>query len=366
MIRSIKVSLGAATQRKTASMASLLRESRAVANFYIDSLWIERGALDAATLNRLASSSLGYRQKSDALAMALETVIATKKAAKTTGRPCSKPHLTGAFRVSSLCAKIETFRGEGFDFAIKLSSLVPRKPIIIPIKGHARLSYWLAKPGAKIKNGCVLHEKYIALYVDVPDEPEKVVGSNLGVDTGYRKLLATSDGDFHGTRMKAVCARVRRTKPGSKWKVRAQAARKQYINEAVKGLPWVDLRMIAVEDLTGLKLRTQQKDKSSKKSRKTMAPWTYRQVLTRIEQLAQEHRVRLVYVDPRNTSRRCPACGWVAKENRVAENFRCVRCNHSADADYVGAVNILARATGNWQDPMVPASSKTRELNVVV
>ena len=366
MIRSIKVSLGNATQRKTASVAALLREYRSATNFYIDSLWIERGDLNAATLNRLTGGCLGYRQKSDALAMALETVIATKKAAKATGRPCSKPHLTGAFRVSSLCAKIEPFKKEGFDYAIKLSGLVRGKPIVVPVKSHARLNYWLSKPGAKIKSGCVLHEKYAALYVEIPDEPEKVIGKDLGVDTGYRKLLATSDGDFHGTQMREVCARVRRTKPGSKGKRRAQATRKQYINKAVKSLPWNDLRMIAVEDLTGLKLRTQQKDTSSKKTRKTMAPWTYRQALTRIEQLAQEHRVRLVYVDPRNTSRRCPACGWVAKENRVAENFRCVRCHHSADADTVGAVNILARATGNWQESMVPASSKVRRLNVAV
>lgn len=358
MIRSIKVSLGAATKRKFAAVGALLREYRAATNFYINSLWETRGALDAATLNRYAGGSLGYRQKSDALAMALETVIATRKAAKVVGRTCSKPRLTGAFRVSSLCAKIEPFRGEGFNFAIKLSGLISGKPIVIPVKSHARLKYWLGKPGAKIKNGCILHEEYIAIYVEVTIEPEKVIGNEIGVDTGYKKLLATSNGNFHGTRMKEICDRVRRKKPDSKGKHRAQMARRQYINKAVKNLPWSGLKMIAVEDLTGLKLRTQQKDKSSKKSRKTMAPWTYRQALNRIEQLAQEHRVRLVYVDPKNTSRRCPACGWVAKENRVAEKFRCVRCNHSADADTIGAVNILARATGNWQDSMVPASSK--------
>ncbi len=97
-----------------------------------------------------------------------------------------------------------------------------------------------------------------------------------------------------------------------------------------------------------------------------MAPWVYRQVIERIMQLAQEYRVLLVYVDPRDTSRHCPCCGWVAKENRVAEVFRCVKCNYSADADLVGAVNILARATGNWREYMVPASSKERRLNVAV
>jgi IS605 OrfB family transposase len=358
LIRSIKVSLGNATQRKMTAIVALLREYRAATNFYINSLWETRGAFDAATLNKYTDGSLGYRQKSDALAMALETISATKKASAVTGHLCGKPRLRGAFRVSSLCAKVEPFKCAGFDFAIKLSGLIKGKPITVPIKAHKQLNYWLTKPGAVLKSGCVLHEKYIALYIELPDKPERVVGKDLGVDTGYRKLLASSAGEFHGTRLQEVCARVRRAKPGSKGKRCACAAREQYINKAVKELPWTDLRMLAVEDLTGLKLKIQQKGKSSKKSRKTMAPWTYRQALSRIEQLAQENRVRLVYVNPRDTSRRCPACGWVAKENRVAENFRCVRCNHSADADTVGAVNILARVTGNWQDSMVPASSK--------
>ncbi|MGW3708520.1 zinc ribbon domain-containing protein, partial [Streptomyces sp. NPDC005134] len=47
-------------------------------------------------------------------------------------------------------------------------------------------------------------------------------------------------------------------------------------------------------------------------------------------------------VDPRNTSRRCPACGHTAKENRPAqEKFHCTACGHTAHADTVGALNVL-------------------------
>ncbi|MFD8461247.1 RNA-guided endonuclease InsQ/TnpB family protein [Streptomyces antimycoticus] len=47
-------------------------------------------------------------------------------------------------------------------------------------------------------------------------------------------------------------------------------------------------------------------------------------------------------VDPRNTSRRCPACGHTAKENRpTQEKFHCVACGHHAHADAVGALNVL-------------------------
>ncbi|MEV7187299.1 zinc ribbon domain-containing protein [Kitasatospora sp. NPDC093102] len=47
-------------------------------------------------------------------------------------------------------------------------------------------------------------------------------------------------------------------------------------------------------------------------------------------------------VDPRNTSRTCPACGHVAAENRPTQDtFHCTGCGHQAHADTVGAVNVL-------------------------
>ncbi|MFR9726298.1 RNA-guided endonuclease InsQ/TnpB family protein [Streptomyces sp. MS19] len=53
----------------------------------------------------------------------------------------------------------------------------------------------------------------------------------------------------------------------------------------------------------------------------------------------------VVPVDARNTSRTCPGCGHVAKENRVTqEKFRCTACAFAANADHVGATNVLDRA----------------------
>jgi len=51
----------------------------------------------------------------------------------------------------------------------------------------------------------------------------------------------------------------------------------------------------------------------------------------------------VVAVDPRNTSRTCPACGCVDKANRPTQSrFECVGCGHQANADVNAAVNILA------------------------
>ncbi|MCO6009979.1 transposase [Actinoallomurus purpureus] len=53
----------------------------------------------------------------------------------------------------------------------------------------------------------------------------------------------------------------------------------------------------------------------------------------------------LIPVDPRNTSRTCPACGHVSGENRTTqEKFECTQCGHTANADQVGALNVAIRA----------------------
>ncbi|MFR9755454.1 RNA-guided endonuclease InsQ/TnpB family protein [Streptomyces sp. TR06-5] len=53
----------------------------------------------------------------------------------------------------------------------------------------------------------------------------------------------------------------------------------------------------------------------------------------------------VVPVDARNTSRTCPDCGHVAKDNRVTQaRFQCTACPFAANADHVGATNILNRA----------------------
>ncbi|WP_433242042.1 zinc ribbon domain-containing protein [Actinomadura nitritigenes] len=57
----------------------------------------------------------------------------------------------------------------------------------------------------------------------------------------------------------------------------------------------------------------------------------------------------MIPVDARDTSRTCPpsagGCGHVARENRLTQaRFECVACGFTANADHVGALNVLHRA----------------------
>lgn len=48
-------------------------------------------------------------------------------------------------------------------------------------------------------------------------------------------------------------------------------------------------------------------------------------------------------VNPRNTSRTCLCCGHVSADNRASQSkFNCVNCGFEANADLVGARNILS------------------------
>ncbi|SCU75404.1 transposase (fragment) [Cupriavidus necator] len=50
----------------------------------------------------------------------------------------------------------------------------------------------------------------------------------------------------------------------------------------------------------------------------------------------------LIAVPPQNTSRTCPCCGHVSADNRrTQECFACVECGFEANADVVGAINVL-------------------------
>ena len=50
----------------------------------------------------------------------------------------------------------------------------------------------------------------------------------------------------------------------------------------------------------------------------------------------------LIAVPPQNTSRTCPACGHVSKDNRQTQaQFACVECDFEENADLVGAMNVL-------------------------
>lgn len=340
MRRACKVTLKFATLRKRRAINALLSRYRAAVNFYIRRLWTKGGGLNAETLNSFQSVQLSARYRSQALKQALDIVSSTRKAEKTTGSEAGLPIFYGAAVLDAKFVSVEEGRGS-FDLVIRLSSLVSGRRIVIPTKRTRVLNKWLGKPDACLLQGCALTETSLVLWISLPESEYKKEGEVLGVDIGVNKLLSLSTGSHLGTDFPKLSAKLRRKLPGSRARQRCYQERKCFIGQQINKLPWDSVAAIGLEKLSDMK-RGKRKGRS-RAFRKAIAPWTYRQVINGILQKAQEHRVLPVAVDPAYTSRTCPVCGRCDKLNRRGENFLCTGCGHSADADTVGAQNILDR-----------------------
>jgi Putative transposase DNA-binding domain len=339
--RACRLSMEFATAKKRHEIGRLLEAYRGAVNFYVRSLWPHPGALDKRTLARLPAerTRLQSMQKDQALRQALAMASSTRRSAKALGVPAQCPHFKG---MAVLCHGVTLEPGRGsFDLVVRLSTLRPRERITIPTRQTRVLNTWLSRPGARLVQGCALSEKAIVVWVEFPEPQARESGDVIGIDVGISKLIATSEAQAIGTQWRQISARVRRRRPGSQGKRRACIARDHSINHAVKQLPWQRLSAIGFEDLNGLK-----RGKSRRRGkifRIAAAPWTYRRVRQRVECLALENRVLPVAVDPRGTSRTCPACGKDDRRNRKGEVFRCIACDHKGDADFIGAQNVLTK-----------------------
>ena len=187
--------------------------------------------------------------------------------------------------------------------------------------------------------------------------------SNLvGIDQGQRKLFSAvyvndksnnKDIDcyltetdlkeqLHSHAYNEVCDKIARRQKGSKGFKRAQAHRKNLINQAVNLLAQIfnfedDVAEVRLEKLRRL-------GEGKKKSRKLQA-FNYADLRHKIERKCIETNVELTETSNAYRSQRCSLCGFVHKKNRLngGEEFKCLKCGYTADADINSAKNQVAK-----------------------
>lgn len=94
--------------------------------------------------------------------------------------------------------------------------------------------------------------------------------------------------------------------------------------------------VIGMEDLTEIRDRT----KVREKQRYRHETWAFKQLQKFIEYKAKEKRIRVKYIDPKNTSKTCSRCGHINRNNRDGLDFKCKKCGYELHADLNGARNI--------------------------
>jgi putative transposase len=194
--------------------------------------------------------------------------------------------------------------------------------------------------------------------LDVPEPTPIEAEEYLGVDLGIVNLAVDSDGVVYSgeavernrrifahrrrnLQRKGTKSAKRKLKTIERAQARYQSDTNHIISKRIVAIAKDSARGIAIEDLGGIRERTTVR----RRQRARHANWSFFQLRSFLEYKARAAGVPCVAVDPRNTSRTCPACGHVDKANRVSQaRFVCGQCAFVGVADHVAARNIAFRA----------------------
>jgi putative transposase len=224
--------------------------------------------------------------------------------------------------------------------------------------------------------------------VNAPVHPSTAI---VGIDMGIARFATLSDGSYFAplnsfkrqekALVKAQRSMSRKRKFSNNWKkakanvqkihARIGNARRDYLHKATTTISQ-NHAMVCIEDL-------QVGNMSKSASGNTKTPGKNVKAKSRLNKAILDqgwfefrrqlgyklawNGGQLVTVPPRNTSRTCPCCGHVAKENRLSQvRFECVDCGFEENADLVGAINVLraghARLACADTSPAVGASGQ--------
>jgi len=202
------------------------------------------------------------------------------------------------------------------------------------------------------------------------DKPLPEATSAIGIDVGIARFATFSNGSYlaplnsfkrHETALrKAQQSLSRKEKFSSNWRkakrkvqrlhARIGNARHDYLHKATTAISQ-NHAMVCIENLQVRNMSKSAAGTSEAPGRNVKAKSGLNKAI--LDQGWFEFRRQLQYkldwnggiliaVLPQNTSRTCPACGHISKDNRQTQaEFVCVECNYENNADVVGAINIL-------------------------
>ena len=203
-------------------------------------------------------------------------------------------------------------------------------------------------------------------------QPVPTATAAVGIDVGIARFATLSDASFiaplnsfkkHQDRLRryqrAMSRKVKFSNNWKKAKARVQKlhtnianARKDFLHKASTTISQ-NHALVCVEDLQVRTMSSSAKGDAENPGRNVCAKSGLNKAI--LDQGWGEFRRQLGYklawnggtllaVPAQNTSRTCPCCGHVSKENRQTQaQFYCVACGYKNHADVVGAINILER-----------------------
>lgn len=209
-------------------------------------------------------------------------------------------------------------------------------------------------------------------------------GKILGVDMGVKRFATLSDKSYieplpldkELKRLKRIQKKLSNQKKGSKNRARTKMKlakqhlkisnkRKDFLHKESKRLS--ENQAIIVEDLSIRNMSKSAKGSVETRGNNVKQKSGLNRVILQqgwgmffqfLEYKLRANGGYLLKVSPKNTSKTCPECNHVAKENRKTQaDFTCRACNFSENADYVASLNIKARGAHDLTKMLVLKSA---------
>ena len=294
---------------------------------------------------------------------AVRRVASNRKTAKQKDKPVRKFAPTSA----NYDDRVFSFREQ--DWTVSLRLLGGRQRFKLAIGNYQRglLKGQSPKTATLLKrlNGTYYINIQLESYPELPQETNKA----LGIDLGRIDIAVSSLGDKYsgkqiieirdhyanlrsnlqqkaakGTRSsRRRCRQLQRRLSGKEQRFQSQVNHTisyQLVQKAKNSN-----QSIALEDLTGIRERTNKLPRSKTERRRSNS-WSFYQLRQFLTYKCIKFGVKLVFVNPAYTSQTCHNCLHIhpmqGKSYRSGKSFRCGHCSWSGDADFNGAKNVSA------------------------
>lgn len=335
MIRRTQISLNESNRSKLDVLDRVFEESSRVINLYIDQIWKEKD-FKSKFVKYKVKSWLSARMLQCLGKQALSIVKSQKKKLKKTKPIYKKDVIVLDQRFIDL-----QYDNNSFDVWFKLQSIGEKICLKLPGNKHKHFHKY---DNWKTKKSYILRKTGNKYFIDILFEkipPDlKITGNEIGLDIGYKKLIACSDGNKYDAGLEKVYEKISRKKQGSKSFKRSLKERDNKINQSVNLLPFDNIKTIVVEDLKNVKKNS--KGRIFKKFNNKLQRWSYSKVLNMLSLRCEELGILFKKVNPAYTSQKCSSCGFTHKNSRLGDKFLCVSCKNEMDSDFNASINILA------------------------
>jgi IS605 OrfB family transposase len=251
-------------------------------------------------------------------------------------------------KARSLPYDLRTMSLRGHLLALSTRVGSPRARTLVEVPAWFEQRY----PDAALTAGTLhLDGPHINLVFNIPQNASAATGKIVGIDRGIYKLVSTSEGGEYDSKQERAAQRKylhnrkvlqqvgtrsahRRLQAMSGREKRYKQDINHQISKRLASAP--DVAVYVLEDLTGVR----QQWRYGKLARSWLHKWSFAQLAFDIEYKCRDAGIKVEYVPPEYTSRRCSRCGYVSKANRFKSRFSCRRCGYEDNADKNAALNI--------------------------